>query len=214
MEKLDFKKRDKAYYSGKQGRWDRLNVPLMTYLMIDGQGDPDTPDYARAISALYPLAYGVKGTYKAKNSDFVVPPLEAVWSADDFTAFVRNDRAAWRWTAMIRMPDDVNVQVFESVRAIALDKLARKPNAPTDAKTMLSVRLDSLEEGDSLQTLHIGPYSEETPVLADLHDTLMPKLGLTFGSAHHEIYLSDPRRVAPDRLRTILRQPVRPITGR
>lgn len=208
MEKLDFKKRDKPYYSGKQGRWDRLTVPPMTYLMIDGQGDPGGPDYVRAISALYPLAYGIKGVLKARNADFVVPPLEAVWSADDPSAFITDDRAAWRWTAMIRLPDAVDGVVFETVRATALDKLVRKSNAPTDAETMLSVRLDILDESDSLQTLHVGPYSEEAPVLAHLHDTLMPELGLTFGSAHHEIYLSDPRRMAPEKLRTILRQPV------
>jgi hypothetical protein len=210
MEKLDFKKRDKAYYSGKQGRWDRLIVPPMTYLMIDGQGDPGGADYARAISALYPLAYGIKFAFKTRGADFTVPPLEAVWSAKDPTAFVTDDRAAWRWTAMIRLPDGVDAGVFETARETALGKLAKKSDAPTDAATMLSVRLDSLDEGDCLQTLHIGPYSEEAPVLAYLHDTLMPELGLTFGSAHHEIYLSDPRRTAPEKLRTILRQPVLP----
>ncbi|MBV1896084.1 MAG: GyrI-like domain-containing protein [Rhodobacteraceae bacterium] len=214
MEKLDYKKRDKVFYSGKQGRWDRLTIPSMTYLMIDGQGDPDAPGYARAISALYPLAYGVKGVFKAKGADFVVPPLEAVWSADDPSAFVTGDRAAWKWTAMIRVPDAADENAFEMVRATALGKLARKADAPTDAETMLSVRLDVLNEGDSLQTLHVGPYSDEGPVLAHLHDTVMPDLGLTFASAHHEIYLGDPRRVAPERLRTILRQPVQPITSR
>jgi hypothetical protein len=210
MEKLDFKKRDKAYYAGKQGRWDRLTVPPMTYLMIDGQGDPGGPDYARAISALYPLAYGVKGQFKARNADFTVAPLEAVWSADDPTAFITDDRAAWQWTAMIRLPDDVDAGLYETTRATALEKLAKKSNAPTDSETMLRVRLSILDEGDCLQTLHIGPYSDEAPVLAHLHDTLMPELELTFGSAHHEIYLSDPRRMAPEKLRTILRQPVRP----
>ncbi|MFT4960564.1 MAG: hypothetical protein ACI92Z_001648 [Paracoccaceae bacterium] len=211
MDKLDFKKRDKPFYSGKQGRWDRLTIPPMTYLMIDGAGEPGGPDYIRAISALYPLAYGVKFWSKAKGADFTVPPLEALWFADDPSVFVSDDRAAWQWTAMIRLPDDVDGDEFETVRATALSKLARKTDAPTDAATMKSVRLEVQEEGDSLQTLHIGPYCAEAPVLGHLHNTVMPDLGLTFGMPHHEIYLSDPRRMAPEKLRTILRQPVRPI---
>lgn len=211
MDKLDFKKRDKSFYTGKQGRWDRLTIPPMTYLMIDGQGDPGGAAYGRAIAALYPLAYGVKFLFKAKEADFTVPPLESVWSADDPSAFVTNNRSAWQWTAMIRLPDPVENREFEDVRATALTKLARKKDTPTDAETMQSVRLEVLNEGDCLQTLHIGPYSDEAPVLAHLHNTVMPDLGLTFGKAHHEIYLSDPRRVAPEKLKTILRQPVRPI---
>lgn len=211
MDKLDFKKRDKPFYTGKQGRWDRLTIPPMTYLMVDGQGDPGGPEYGRAIAALYPLAYGVKFLFKAKGADFTVPPLEAVWFADDPSVFVTDDRGAWRWTVMIRLPDDVAAAEFATVRATALTKLARKKDAATDAETMQSVRLEVLDEGDSLQTLHIGPYADEAPVLAHLHNTVMPDLGLTFGRAHHEVYLSDPRRVAPEKLRTILRQPVRPI---
>lgn len=211
MDKLDFKKRDKVLYSGKQGRWDRLTIPSMTYLMIDGQGDPGGTEYGQAIAALYPLAYGIKFLFKSKGADFTVPPLEALWSADDPTVFVTNDRQAWQWTVMIRMPDAVDIATFETVRANALTKLAKKRDAPTSPKVMQLVRLDVLDEGDSLQTLHIGPYSDEAPVLAHLHEAVMPDLGLTFHGRHHEIYLGDPRRTAPARLKTILRQPVAPI---
>ena len=211
MDKLDFKRHDKPLYCGKQGRWDRLTVPRLTYLMIDGQGDPGGTDYGRALAALYPLAYGVKFLFKAKDADFVVPPLATLWRADDPDAFVTGDRDAWQWTAMIRLPDTVDDVTFQTVRTAALSKLAKKKAAPTTPSVMQSVRLGILDEGDSLQTLHIGPYSEEAAVLAHLHNTVMPDLGLTFGSAHHEIYLSDPKRVAPQKLRTILRQPVLPI---
>lgn len=211
MQKLDFKKRDKPLYSGKQGRWDRLIVPPMTYVAIDGQGDPDGPAYARAVAALYPVAYGVKFLFKAQGADFVVPPLSSLWSADDPTAFVTGDRAAWQWSAMIRLPDDTGDDLFQKARDTALKKLARKKDAATDSATMGAVRLKHLDEGDCLQTLHVGPYADEAPVLADLHDQVMPGLNLTFAGAHHEIYLSDPRRVAAEKLRTILRQPVTPV---
>jgi len=211
MIKLDFKKRDKPLYSGKPGRWDRLVVPPMTYVMITGQGDPNTPEFARAVAALYPLAYGVKALAKAQGADFVVPPLSALWTADDPDAFVRGKRAAWKWTVMIRLPDDTSPERFEDARNTVVTKLARKKTPATDAATLGAATLGQLDEGDCLQTLHIGSYADEAPVLADLHDTVMPDLGLTFDGRHHEIYLSDPRRVAADRLKTILRQPVRAI---
>lgn len=210
MQKLDFKKRDKPLYAGKPGQWARLTIPPMTFVMIDGQGDPAAPAYGRAIAALYPLAYGVKALAKAQDADFTVPPLEALWTADDPAAFVSNDRAAWRWTAMIRLPDDTTAEMFDTARAAALTKLARKKDAATDAATLSSTYLQQPDEGDSLQTLHIGPYTDEAAPLANLHDRVMPELGLTFNGAHHEIYLSDPRRVAPEKLKTILRQPVQP----
>lgn len=211
MNKLDFKKRDRPLYSGKQGRWDRVAVPPMVYAMISGQGDPNGPGYACALAALYPVAYGVKALFKARGADFVVPPLAATWTADDPAAFVSGDRSAWKWTAMLRLPDEATAEDFATAQTGALTKLAKKKQAATDAETMGAVHLGRMDEGDSLQTLHIGPYSDEAPVLAHLHDVVMPQMGLTFGGAHHEIYLSDPRRTAPEKLKTILRQPVRPV---
>lgn len=208
-DKLDFKKRDKAFYSGKSGRWDQVTVPSMTYLMIDGQGDPNGPGYARALSALYPVAYGLKFAAKDRGADFVVPPLEAVWWSENPEDFVSGNRNGWRWTAMIRMPDDFTTEDFERVRESATAKLAKKGGV--DVSALSELRLDHLQEGDCLQTLHIGSYTDEAPVLADLHDRLMPELHLTFSLPHHEIYLSDPRRVAAEKLKTIIRQPVKPV---
>ncbi|KAE9632501.1 GyrI-like domain-containing protein [Parasedimentitalea maritima] len=208
--KLDFKRTYKPKYTGKVGRWDDLVIPSMPYAMVDGQGDPGGPDFGKAIAALYSVAYGVKFKCKAAEQDFTVPPLEALWMADDPTAFVRNDRAAWVWTAMIRLPKHVLPDMLEQVRETALGKLAKKKDPPTDADTLGRVYHGRLEEGRCLQTLHVGPYTNEAATLAHLHDELMPGQGLTFNGPHHEIYLSDARRVAPEKLKTILRQPVVP----
>ena len=202
-DKIDFKQTDRAFYTGKVGRWDRLTLPPMTFLAIEGQGDPNGPAYAAALAALYPLAYGIKFAEKSAGRDFAVPPQETLWWADDPAAFVAGNRAAWRWRAMIRVPDAVTAETLDAARTAAHKK---GKEGPLD-----DVNLTTFEEGDSLQTLHIGPYTDESPVLAHLHDEVMPAAGLTFAGPHHEIYLSDPRRVQPEKLKTIPRQPVRPI---
>ncbi len=204
--KLDFRKSDRALYSGVPGRIVAVDVPPMTYLAIDGAGAPESAAYAAALAALYPLAYGIKFRLKARGADFTVPPLQAIWTAADISAYVRGARDEWRWTAMLRLPDSVTGDDLEQVRALVLAKPVAR-----EAATVTRVRLTRLHEGLCLQLLHIGPYSAEGPVLHHLHTVEMPLRGLTFAGDHHEIYLSDPRRVAPDRLRTILRQPVRPI---
>ena len=154
MDKLDFKKIDKLLYSGKAGRWDRVQVPRMTFLAIEGQGDPNGPDYAAALGLLYPLAYGAKFAAKAEGADFVVPPLEALWWADDPGAFVSGDRAQWQWRAMLRMPEGVSGDDVEAVRATVLGKLQKKC---ADVSRLPDVQLVRIEEGDCLQTLPIGP---------------------------------------------------------
>ncbi|MGR3712393.1 MAG: GyrI-like domain-containing protein [Shimia sp.] len=204
--KIDFKKTDKPYYSGKVGAWTRITFPKLQFLSISGQGDPGEAVYARALGALYPLAYGIKFAQKSLNADFVVPPQQSLWWADDPRAFVQARRDQWRWTAMIRMPDAVTQADLDAARGAARIKLAKKS---VDHSVLDEVSLIPMEEGDCLQTLHVGPYSDEAPVLAHLHDVVMPEAGLTFNGHHHEIYLGDPRRVAPEKLRTILRQPVK-----
>ena len=207
MTKLDFKKTDKALYTAPTDGWVQIDVPEMQFLMIDGQGDPNGNDYAAALGALYPMAYGVKFAEKAAGRDFAVPPLEALWWADDMAAFTVGDRQNWRWTAMLRIPDAASGDAVEAVRDSVLTKQAKKKDG-ADAGLIRAVRFERFAEKACLQHLHIGPYVDEAPVLADLHATVMPALGLTFGGKHHEIYLSDPRRVAPEKLKTLLRQPV------
>lgn len=205
-DKLDIKTQDKPYYSGKTGQWHEITIPDLQFLRIDGQGAPGGHTYARAMAALYPLAYGVKFASKAKGCDFVVPPQQSLWWADDPEAFERGDRDAWKWGAMIRLPVAISADDLDDVRRNVRNKLAKK-KAGTDA--LAEVHLISMREGVCLQTLHRGPYRDEAPVLAHLHNTLMPNAGLTFNGPHHEIYLSDPRRVVPEKLRTVLRQPVK-----
>ena len=209
MEKLDFKKADKAFYTGKAGVWDMLNVPAWSFIMMDGQGNPNGPSYARALAALYPVAYAIKFASKAVGNDYVVPPLEALWWAENPDAFTQNRRDEWQWTVMLRVPETVTRDAFERGQGAAAAKLEKKKQ---DVTAISELRLASLSEGRCLQTLHIGPYTDEAPVLANLHDRVMPDLGVTFHGLHHEIYLSDPRRTDPQKLKTLLRQPVQPIT--
>ena len=206
MTKLDFKKTEKSLYSGKAGRWDQIDVPMMQFLAIEGRGDPNGPDYAAALTALYPLAYAIKFAAKSEGQDYVVPPLEALWWADALDAFTANRRDEWQWCAMLRVPSFVTAKTVEECRKSTDAKLKKKG---TETALIAQVNLISKEEGTCLQTLHLGPYTDEGPTLAELHDHIMPTQGLTFNGPHHEIYLSDPRRVAPEKLRTILRQPVK-----
>jgi hypothetical protein len=171
--------------------------------MVDGRGDPNTStEYADALAALYPVAYTVKSaSRKELDRDYVVPPLEALWWAEDLSAFTSaRDKSRWRWTAMLMTPDWIPDQfVADAVAAVAAK---RRPAA------LERVRLETLEEGLCVQTLHTGPYDDEAEVLADMHHRFIPESGLRMTGKHHEIYLSDARRVEPARLRTILRQPV------
>lgn len=199
MTKLDLKKTDKAYYTTRKD-WHRVTLPPIPYLMVEGTGAPEGAGFAEGMKAIYPLAYGIKFAAKAKDRDFVVPPVSAHWWADDPTAFAEGRRDEWQWRVLLRMPDFVGEADLAAARA------AKDPGPRT-----ADVRLDTLDEGDCFQLLHIGPYADEAPKLARLHDVLMPESGVTFGGQHHEIYLSDPARVAPEKLKTILRQPVIPL---
>jgi hypothetical protein len=200
--KVDFK-RSQASYSARSGELRVVDVPAMQYLMVDGHGDPNTSaDWSEALAALYPVAYKLKFASKRDlGRDYVVPPLEALWWADDMAAFTTaRDKSRWHWTVMIMTPEWVTGRLC----AATLEGMATKdPPAGLD-----KVRLGTLEEGRCVQTLHLGPYDDEAGVLADMHDRFIPAAGLRMRGRHQEIYLNDARRVAPERLRTILRQPV------
>ena len=202
MSKVDFKK-EYDEYAARPGEFRVVDVRAMQYLMVDGHGDPNSsPDYADALAALYPAAYKLKFASKRElDRDYVVPPLEALWWADDMATFTTaRDKSQWDWTAMLMVPDWITRDMY----AAALAQVAKKdPPAALD-----KLRLETLEEGRCVQTLHLGPYDDEAAVLALLHDDFIPSQGLVMTGRHHEIYLSDPRRVDPAKLRTILRQPV------
>lgn len=205
--KVDFK-RTLDGYQARSGEFRVIDVPEHRYLMIDGHGDPNTsPDYARALEALYPVAYKLKfASARQLGRDYVVPPLEGLWWADDMRAFTsRRDKSRWHWTMMLLAPDWVERDLFD--RAVAQAGAGAPPDGLDD------VRFETLAEGTCVQTLHLGSYDDEAEVLRRLHEQVIPDAGLRLSGRHHEIYLSDPRRVAPERLRTILRQPVVPLAG-
>lgn len=200
--KVDFKKSLDSYRA-RHLEFRVLDVPSLHYLMVDGHGDPNTAsEYSDAIGALYPIAYKIKFASKQElGRDYVVPPLEALWWASDMDVFTAaRDKSQWDWTAMIMAPDWITSDMFDGVVAKAGSK-----NQPT---SLDRVRFASLDEGRCVQTLHIGSYDDEADVLAALHLDFIPNAGLRMTGKHHEIYLSDARRVEAAKLRTILRQPV------
>jgi hypothetical protein len=200
--KIDFKKTLDCYQA-RRGQFRIVDVPDLQYLMIDGHGDPNTaPAYADALAALYPVAYKIKFASKRDlDRDYVVPPLEALWWATDMAAFTaRRDKSQWDWTVMIMVPEWITGAMVEAARAMVA--------GPTPLSSLEALRLDTLREGRSVQTLHVGPYDAEADVLAELHHTFIPNAGLRMTGKHHEIYFSDARKVEPAKLRTILRQPV------
>lgn len=203
--KTDFK-RSLDSYRARAGEFRVVEVPLLQYLMVDGHGDPNTArSYADALAALYPVGYRLKfASKRGLERDYVVPPLEALWWAEDMDAFTTaRDKSRWDWTVMLMVPDWIGPSLVDA----AVSEVAAA-SAPAGLDRL---RLDVLEEGTAVQTLHVGPYDAEAEVLADLHHRFLPEAGLRMTGRHHEIYLSDPRRVEPARLRTILRQPVEPV---
>lgn len=201
-EKIDFKRTLDAYRA-RHGAFDVVEVPEMQYLMLDGHGDPNTSSaFAAAIETLYPVAYALKFLSKRElGRDYVVPPLEGLWSAEDMAAFTSlRDKSSWDWTLMLMVPEWLDREAF----GVAVDRVRARDGAPR----LDELRLASLAEGSCVQTLHIGRFDDEAAVLARMHDEVIPELGLRLAGRHHEVYLSDFRRVAPERLRTILRQPV------
>ncbi|HLV03045.1 MAG TPA: GyrI-like domain-containing protein [Actinomycetaceae bacterium] len=191
-------------YRARRGEFRVVEVPETAYLMVDGHGDPNTdPSFAAAVAALYPVAYRLKFASKEVGRDYVVPPLEGLWWAQDLAVFTTaRDTSRWEWTLMLMVPDWLEDAMVEA--AIREVGRTRRPERLDD------VRLGTLTEGTCLQTLHVGPFDDEGPVLATLHQEVIPSRGLRPVGRHHEIYLSDFRRVPPANRRTILRQPVRP----
>jgi len=201
-DKLDLKKSDP--YRAKSGEFRILDVPPLQYLMVDGAGDPNTEVFTHAVEALYPAAYKLKfASKKQLGRDYVVMPLEGLWWADDMDAFTqRRDKSRWSWTLMILTPDWIDASLFADAVAQAGAK-----NPPA---RLGEVRLETLDEGRCVQTLHLGSFDDEAETLDRLHHEFIPANGLELTGRHHEIYFSDFRKVAPEKLRTILRQPVSP----
>lgn len=198
MTKFDFKKT--ADYSATSKIQILVPEPG-NFLMIDGEGDPNTADaYKNALRTLYPVAYKMKFSSKLSGRDYIVPPLEGLWWAENLSSFTRNrNKSEWQWTMMLRVPGWLGEEEFQS-SLTAATKAAELPSLPV-------LRLDRLEEGHCVQVLHTGPYDAEGPVIEGLHDFVVSQ-GWKLAGVHHEIYLSDPRRSPADKLKTILRQPI------
>jgi len=200
--KVDFKKSLDAYQA-QRGVFRMVDVPDLRYLMADGHGDPNaSPAFTAAVEALYPVAYKLKFASKRDlGRDYVVPPLEGLWWAENPESFTTaRDKSRWDWTLMLMVPDWIDrTMVTTAVEQVGAK---RRPARLAD------VRLQTLSEGRCVQTLHVGSFDDEADVLAQLHDEFIPGHRLRMAGTHHEIYLSDFRKVAPDKRRTILRQPV------
>ena len=206
MDTYDIKKALPALYAPPPGDFSVVEVPELSFLVVDGHGDPNvSPDYAEAVEALFSLSYAVRAVAKSElGRVHTVGPLEGLWSAEDPRAFVDRVKSAWDWTLMISQPS----WITPGIVGAGMERAARKPRPGLDR-----VRFEAYAEGTSVQILHVGSYDSEAPVLARLHDEYLPEHGLTFNGRHHEIYLSDARRTEPAKLRTILRQPVAPSVG-
>ena len=202
MQKLDFRKTMKALWQPPAGRFTIVNVPTLRFAMVDGRGDPNVSDeYRAAVQWLYSVSYALKFASKRElGRDYTVAPLEGLWWAHDLSDFLRGDKGRWQWTMMIMQPGWIARPMFHAAVARAQEKLGTPPPG---------LRLEDYDEGLSVQIMHIGPYSAEGPVLARLHGEFLPANGLKETGHHHEIYIGDPRRSAPEKLKTVLRQPVR-----
>ncbi|HLF25350.1 MAG TPA: GyrI-like domain-containing protein [Anaerolineae bacterium] len=202
MTKIDFKKELKQLYNPSPKQVVAVDVPPLNFLMIDGAGDPNTARaYPQALAALYSASYTLKFMLKKGKAaiDYGVMPLEGLWWAPDMAQFSIADKGAWLWTAMIMQPDFVTeAQVREAV-----EQAAKKRELPA----LSQIRLERYHEGLAAQIMYIGPYAAEGPTIAGIH-RFIEESGHQLRGKHHEIYLSDPRRTAPEKLKTVIRQPM------
>ncbi|QRN82787.1 GyrI-like domain-containing protein [Chloroflexota bacterium] len=200
MAKIDFKKEFKSLYKAPDNP-TLVDVPSLSYLMIDGLGDPNTaPIYSESVGTLYKLAYAIRFLMRDEyDLDFGVMPLEGLWWVEDLNEFSYGDKSNWYWTMLIMQPTAVTAEVVATAR----EKVVKKHNP----LLLPQVRLGELVEGQSAQVMHHGPYADEKPTVDRLH-AFIESQGLTPHLKHHEIYLKDPTRCAPEKLLTILRHPV------
>jgi hypothetical protein len=202
MKIIDYKKELNHLYKPSSKIVEIVEVPQMNFLMVDGEGDPNTSQsFSDAIEALYPLSYTLK--FMAKQGelgiDYGVLPLEALWWSDDMSAFSTGNKDAWKWTVMIMQPEFITPAMVEE----ATKEVQKKKNPVS----LPLVRFEAFTEGKAAQILHIGPFSAEGPTIAKVHTFIEDNGSLRTGK-HHEIYVSDIRRAAPEKWKTIVRQPM------
>ncbi|MEE9189084.1 MAG: GyrI-like domain-containing protein [Anaerolineales bacterium] len=203
MAKRDYKKELKHLYGPSKKEFSVVDVPPMNFLMIDGHGDPnDNPDFQEGMEALYGMAYTIKFALKPQGIEYVVPPSEGLWWMEDMSEFSLETKDRWQWTLMIMQPDEVTQEIV----AAAQGELARKKDPPALSK----LRYERYHEGLSVQIMYLGAYADEGPTIARMHEFIREN-GYDFNGKHHEIYLGDPRRTAPEKLKTVIRQPVKQL---
>ncbi len=201
MKKIDFKKELKHLYGPRKGKMEFVDVPAMKFLMIDGQGNPNSSKaFADAVEALYALSYHLKFSFRKgpMQVDYGVMPLEGLWWSDDMEKFSPERKDEWKWTVMIMQPEFITKEMVNASR----EAVEKKKDLPSLSK----IRFESFNEGKAAQTLHVGPFSEEGPTIEAVH-SFIEENGLQRRGKHHEIYLSDIRRAAPEKWRTVVRQP-------
>ncbi len=202
MKKIDYKKDLKHLYKPSPKKVEIVEVPQMNFLMIDGQGDPNTSrEFQDAVETLYSLSYTLKFMIKkgASEIDYGVLPLEGLWWADDMSQFITGNKETWKWTLMIMQPEFVTTKLFNE----AIEQVRKKKNPAALAK----VRFESYPEGKAAQIMHLGPFSEEGPTIEKVH-RFIEENGFKRTGKHHEIYLSDIRKAAPEKWKTVVRQPM------
>ncbi len=202
MEKIDFKKEFKHLYSPSSGEVMIVDVSEMSFIMVDGAGDPNTAqEYKDAVEALYAVSYAIKFIIKKGEVaiDYGVMPLEGLWWVDDMTQFSVENKDIWKWTSMIMQPKYVTRDLFD----IAIEQVRKKKSLPALPK----MRFESFHEGLAAQVMHIGSYSAEGPTVEMLHNFIREN-GYVLRGKHHEIYLTDPRKSAPEKMKTVIRQPI------
>ncbi|MBI2429468.1 MAG: GyrI-like domain-containing protein [Ignavibacteriales bacterium] len=202
MKRIDYKKEMNFLYAPSAKEISIVDVPSMNYLMIDGKGDPNTAkEYSEVVEALYAVAYTIKFIIKKgeQQIDYGVMPLEGLWWVPDMRYFSVERKDDWLWTAMIMQPEIVTKEIVVE----AIESVREKKNPPALEK----LRFDSFNEGKGAQILYFGPYRNEGPTIERLHKSIAER-GYKRNGKHHEIYLNDPRKTAPERLKTIIRQPM------
>ncbi len=202
MVKYDYKKENKNLYYPSEKQVSVVDVPRMNFLMINGQGDPNTSqEYQDAMETLFPVSYKTKFLSKKQNNqDYVVMPLEGLWWAENMEEFSIEDKESWKWTVMIMQPEFITKEII----TMAMEEVESKKNLAAISK----VRFEKFSERLSAQIMHIGPYgAAEALTVEKLHE-FIDKSGYKLRDKHHEIYISDMRRTKPERLKTVIRQPI------
>jgi len=202
MKKIDYKKELKNFYNASAKKVEVVEVPQMHFLMIDGRGDPNTsPAFQEAVEALFSLSFTLKFMIKKGKAeiDYGVMPLEGLWWADDKSQFSIDNKDDWKWTLMIMQPEYVTAHLVQE----ASEQVKKKKDLPSLTK----IRFEAFAEGKAAQIMHIGPFSEEGPTIQKIHNFIRENNHKISGK-HHEIYLSDIRKAAPEKWKTIIRQPM------